>query len=280
MMRRTVTSRYSTLGKHMSQKPEMYSGQWMGKSVQFSREFRGHRFSEEECQALCRGELIEVHGLRRSANSPLYGVLGGLVESSFQGTSMTFEELRFKVSDILLHNDSYRFATRTVRYTGSAAPKNSSSVGMQDNPMHRLDAFSDEMESELAAMLAAPELPPVQQVDTVSVATQDGTRKLPIFVPKVVLSEGVELPPVQVVVQQMDQTKPNHGTANTPVLDVMDLDYEGHDVRVEEGLYLTEDELPDDYLDGNYDAFTLEFAQESEEMMVQDMPQSEERPLF
>lgn len=37
---------------------EKYSGEWQGDPVTFTRVWGGHRFTDEECEALCRGEVI------------------------------------------------------------------------------------------------------------------------------------------------------------------------------------------------------------------------------
>lgn len=39
-------------------KKEKYSGEWQGDPVTFTRTWGGHRFTDDECEALCRGEEI------------------------------------------------------------------------------------------------------------------------------------------------------------------------------------------------------------------------------
>lgn len=41
---------------------DRYTGEWNGKKVAFKREWAGHHFTDEECEALCRGETISVKG--------------------------------------------------------------------------------------------------------------------------------------------------------------------------------------------------------------------------
>lgn len=76
------------LGKIMAtgkfEKKEKYEGTWNGKSVKFTRTWGGHRFTDEECEALCNGDEIEVFGLKSKAGKE-YGVTGKLSEQSYNG---------------------------------------------------------------------------------------------------------------------------------------------------------------------------------------------------
>lgn len=76
------------LGKTMAtgkfEEKEKYEGTWNGKSVKFTRTWGGHRFTDEECKALCDGEEIEVFGLKSKAGKE-YGVKGKLSEQSYNG---------------------------------------------------------------------------------------------------------------------------------------------------------------------------------------------------
>lgn len=76
------------LGKTMAtgkfEEKEKYEGTWNGKSVKFTRTWGGHRFTDEECKALCDGDEIEVFGLKSKAGKE-YGVKGKLSEQSYNG---------------------------------------------------------------------------------------------------------------------------------------------------------------------------------------------------
>lgn len=61
---------------------EKFSGTWNGKSVSFNRVWGGHRFTDEECEALCNGEEIEALGLTSKAGKT-YGVTGRLAEQTY-----------------------------------------------------------------------------------------------------------------------------------------------------------------------------------------------------
>lgn len=63
---------------------EKFTGMWNGKAVSFTREWSGHRFTDEECEALCNGEEIEVLGLT-SKTGKTYGVTGKLTEQTYNG---------------------------------------------------------------------------------------------------------------------------------------------------------------------------------------------------
>lgn len=70
-------------GASHSQK-EKYQGEWMGDPVSFTRTWGDHRFTDEECEALCRGEEIEFvsHGM--------YGdrtVKGKLAQMEYKGVN-------------------------------------------------------------------------------------------------------------------------------------------------------------------------------------------------
>ena len=76
------------LGKTMAtgnfEEKEKYEGIWNGKSVKFTRMWGGHRFTDEECEALCNGDEIEVFGLKSKAGKE-YGITGKLSEQSYNG---------------------------------------------------------------------------------------------------------------------------------------------------------------------------------------------------
>lgn len=65
-------------------KKDQYTGTWNGKEVRFNREFSGYRFTDEECEKLCNGEEIEIHGFKRK-NGDLYAAKGKLSEQEFNG---------------------------------------------------------------------------------------------------------------------------------------------------------------------------------------------------
>ena len=75
------------LGKTLqtSNAKEKYEGRWKGKMVKFTRTWAGHRFTDDECRALCAGEEIEVRGLVSAKTGREYGVLGKLTKQSYNG---------------------------------------------------------------------------------------------------------------------------------------------------------------------------------------------------
>jgi len=66
----------------MADVKERYEGTWQGKPVKFVRAFSGRRFSDEECEALCRGETLHLKGLISKKGSE-YDVFGKLQEQTF-----------------------------------------------------------------------------------------------------------------------------------------------------------------------------------------------------
>lgn len=51
-------------------KKERYSGNFDGKRVSFNRIFRGRRLNDDECEALLRGEKVDVLDLVNKAGKP------------------------------------------------------------------------------------------------------------------------------------------------------------------------------------------------------------------
>lgn len=75
------------LGKSLqtSNAKEKFEGRWQGKMIKFTRTWAGHRFTDDECRALCAGEEIEVRGLISAKTGKEYGVLGKLAKQSYNG---------------------------------------------------------------------------------------------------------------------------------------------------------------------------------------------------
>lgn len=84
---KTMTTNGQTIqkkvGNNMAGEKEKYEGVWNGKTVKFTREWGGHRFTDEECEALLRGEEISVYGLVSAKTGNTYGVKGKLTEQEF-----------------------------------------------------------------------------------------------------------------------------------------------------------------------------------------------------
>ena len=80
---------------------ERYTGTWNGKEVSFAREWGGHRFTDEECEALCDGKEINIHGLVSKAGKT-YGVKGKLSDLVYNGKKYVgFERLGFADSNTI-----------------------------------------------------------------------------------------------------------------------------------------------------------------------------------
>lgn len=98
-------SKYSRLnpGQYRNQDDFSYTGVWRGETVTFSRMFRGHLFTNEECEALCAGHLIEVHNIQ--GRHGVYAVQGQLlkVDRGFLST------VKFDVLDIVPNNPNHVF---------------------------------------------------------------------------------------------------------------------------------------------------------------------------
>lgn len=87
---RTMTANGQTIqkkaGNNMATDKEKYEGIWSvtGKTIRFTREWGGHRFTDEECEDLLSGKEINVNGLVSKSGST-YGVKGKLSELEYNG---------------------------------------------------------------------------------------------------------------------------------------------------------------------------------------------------
>lgn len=155
----------------------LYEGIWHGKTVRFEREFRGYHFSDEECDALCRGEILAVHGVKRG--SVQYSVAGCLQDSMFGNVSDGLPSVRFKVLNTISFDPSYRFATRVVSYApdakkptvdieNSVKPKEDVYLPSDDALPLDSDVMRDmmEMDAKMSAMISSDALPEVVKVSS------------------------------------------------------------------------------------------------------------------
>ena len=95
-MRENSKTMRKELGITVTEQKEKYDGVWSGKKVSFNRVYSGHRFTDAECEALCRGEEIEVRDLKSEKTGATYGVKGKLSEQSYNGHSFVgFERIDF-----------------------------------------------------------------------------------------------------------------------------------------------------------------------------------------
>ena len=75
---------------------EKYSGTWNGKQVSFTREWSGHRFTDEECEKLLQGDEIEITDCVSSKTGKTFGVHGKLENQTFNGRKFVgFKSLGF-----------------------------------------------------------------------------------------------------------------------------------------------------------------------------------------
>lgn len=63
---------------------EKYTGTWNGKPVSFTRTWSGHRFTDAECEALCRGEVLSLTGLKKK-DGGTFNASGSLAEQTYNG---------------------------------------------------------------------------------------------------------------------------------------------------------------------------------------------------
>jgi len=81
MQRNAVTMRKELGLSEQKQGKEKYEGTWKGKQVKFSREWSGVRFTDDQCEALLRGEVITFQATSKAGNP--YTARGELAEQTF-----------------------------------------------------------------------------------------------------------------------------------------------------------------------------------------------------
>lgn len=88
-----VLSKYQRSGGTPKEK---YSGTWKGKQVSFTREWSGHRFTDDECNRLLNDEEIEITDCVSSKTGKTFGVKGKLENQTFNGKKFVgFKSLGF-----------------------------------------------------------------------------------------------------------------------------------------------------------------------------------------
>lgn len=91
----TMSANTGTASGQVAQK-EKATGKWKRKEVTISREWSGHRFTDEELEKLFAGEEIEIHGLVSKSTGKTYGVRGKLTNQEFNGRKFVgFERTGF-----------------------------------------------------------------------------------------------------------------------------------------------------------------------------------------
>lgn len=82
-------------------KKEKYEGKWNGEDISFTRVWGGGRFTDDQCEALLRGEEVSLMGLTNK-NGAEYGVKGKLARQSYNGHEYVgFEKISFISPDVL-----------------------------------------------------------------------------------------------------------------------------------------------------------------------------------
>lgn len=141
----TSGTRYTSLG---NQKPvkekEYYQGVFQNKPIMIDRQFREHRLTDEECKALCNGEVIEIHNLHN--NGTAYGVRGMLREDLFSRGCFEMPIYVFKATMPVLNKPDYDFSKRHIVKTQDLS--NNQTVKTKDDESDMRAALAKE-ESDL-----------------------------------------------------------------------------------------------------------------------------------
>lgn len=169
--------RYLSLG---NQKPvkekEYYQGVFQNKPIMIDRQFREHRLTDDECRALCNGEVIEIHNLHN--NGTAYGVRGMLREDLFSRGCFEMPVYVFKATMSVLNNQNVNTKDDESDMRDALAKEESDlqqwtqqAMAEDDVVSHiakshtkrprlilhesSLDEYSDDEDSKLAARVAA-----------------------------------------------------------------------------------------------------------------------------
>lgn len=188
-------NKFSSNGKST----ERWKGVWNGESVEFDRVFRGHRFTDDECKRLCNGEEISVKVSRDGISG--YDVVGSLEENIYHGMVRDFRTISFKPRQKVFGTD---FSRVNVSMGSDADRSDKSDVSklISDAVFSFVDGFSDEVDSETIAMVAAPVLPELKRVAKVKDVIGDrgimekdvvlNNDEVPVFIPKLVMFDDFE----------------------------------------------------------------------------------------
>lgn len=68
----------------MAEQKEKAEGTWNGREIRFTRNFRGHRFTDAEVASLLAGDEVEVLDLKSPRTGNTYSVKGKLADQVFK----------------------------------------------------------------------------------------------------------------------------------------------------------------------------------------------------
>ena len=126
-----ANTKYSRLNpqKYRDRDTLTYSGYWCGEMISFKREFRGHVFTDEECEALLAGQLVEVHNIQGKRGR--YAVQGKLsrVDRGFMSL------VKFDVLDTIPNNPNHKFGMPLYDLHPKAVIQTSEDVDLNDNDL-------------------------------------------------------------------------------------------------------------------------------------------------
>lgn len=187
---RQSQSIYSGLSASKGAQRDVYEGQWKGKTVRFDRVFRNHRFTDDECKALCNDEMLEIHDLER--NGVHYAVVGCLQMQPYLDTN-GMPLARFKADHTISYDPEYTFENRMPRKADGSAilvgnkgsHQSSSYVFDDDLDPFKLDEEQAQNEAFLSALLQEPIIPRLVKLP--------GNGDLPVFVPFITLMTEEEI---------------------------------------------------------------------------------------
>lgn len=161
-------SLYSGLAKiqHLTKPSDFYQGIWSvtGDLVEFDRNFRGHYFTDLECQQLLAGKTLTLKNL--GPDDAKYSVRGRLERNPYGSVMVKsankIETVVFKKTETFLHTtkDAYDVLTSEVPAELPKPKSMSQVVGGEELDAHN---FQDDLSMQMDAMLSVPDVPLVEK---------------------------------------------------------------------------------------------------------------------
>lgn len=176
-------TRYRQLHRTQPVEKEQYRGVWQGQSVSFDRVFRGHRLTDAECEALCRGESIDVYHLGHP--EARYGVRIRLEEMVFRGVMKVYRSIGCKTIENLPERPDGEEVPEWMR---GLPPIPEDRVPEEIRPELAVDE-PDTLDEAYRAELTVPDLPEVTLVTGFEMGSAEEIRKVPAAKEEPVVSQ-------------------------------------------------------------------------------------------
>lgn len=180
---------------------EVYQGLQHGRPIEFSRVFRGHRFTDRECEALVQGSCIAVHNIHGKRG--VYAVEGKLIYDEF------WKKWKFDTVRMIPNQVDYDFEKQSKHDIYHVDTSVDDVVELNDDDL--IGISFDEIRSEIQHMPSV-KLSPLKEL-TASLSQE--LRRETGYVTKsdIAMDVGVSEEPLQEEMQQ--ETNTSHGLTSS-----------------------------------------------------------------